>query len=187
MRTAGQLWRFRTISVVIVVIFSLQTFAILARTGSKGWPFIDYPMYATSYQEGDRVVVEPRLYATFADSTEDLVTPEDLGLDRWWAFHFWVLNALSTKSSESDRNVGNFWRAKLINEDEPPSWMLGNRKTPERAVAFVVERYQERSGKQVVKLRLEDMGVLVTREGMKRVAPQESWSYILPSDARGKQ
>jgi hypothetical protein len=141
METQNHLWRFRMVSLFIVVVLGLQSFAVIART-AKGWPFTDYPMYATSHQDGDRVPVESNLYATFDDATEVLVTPNDLGIgDGWWTYNFWILSALQAKPVQG--SIVNSWRATFVDPGKLPSWVIGDRKSPERAVAFVLERYDK--------------------------------------------
>jgi hypothetical protein len=175
METANQLWRFRTVSVVIVAVLGLQLFAVLART-AKGWPFIDYPMYATSLEEGDRVPVDSKLYAGFADGTEVALSPSELGLgDLWWMYHFWVVDPLKAGPRHSD--AADSWRSTFIDTDKPPSWMIANRKSPEQALAFILRRYDQLHHKKIAKLRLEDSGVIVRRQGMERVPPQVVWTW----------
>jgi hypothetical protein len=181
MDTASQSWRFRMVSSVIVVVLGLQLFAVLART-AKGWPFIDYPMYATSREEGDRVPVDSKLYAGFADGTEVALSPDDLGLGNgWWLFRFWVVDALAKEPRQS--GPGDTWRATLIDLDKPSSWRIGDRKSPDNALAFVLERYYQLHQKKIIKLRLEDSGVVVRRNGMERAPPEVIWTWPARSEA----
>jgi hypothetical protein len=185
MDTASEQWRFRMVSLVIVVVLGLQLFAVLART-AKGWPFIDYPMYATSLEEGDRVPVDSKLYAGFDDGTEVALSPSDVGLgNAWWLFHFWIIDPLAAKPRQS--NPGDGWRAALINPDQPPSWTIGDRKNPDNALTFVLSRYYELHHEKITKLRLEDSGVIVRRDGMERAPPQVLWTWAAPSEAGGEQ
>jgi hypothetical protein len=181
METTSQSWRFHMVSLVIVVVLGLQLFAIAART-PKGWPFIDYPMYASSSEEGDRIPVDAKLYATLADGTEVLITPRDLGLgNSWWMYHRWIVGPLSAGPGPSEAD--DFWRRTLVDSDNPPSWMVGDRRRPEQAAAFVLQRYDQLHHKKIVKLRLEDTGVIVRRQGMERVPPQVLWTWSVPAGA----
>jgi hypothetical protein len=76
-------------SMAIVVVLALQSLAV-ARRHHMGWPFIDYPMYSESHQEGERVAARRYVYATLADGRDVLLAPEDLGLGHFWLFRLWV-------------------------------------------------------------------------------------------------
>jgi hypothetical protein len=183
METANQPWRFRMVSVVIVVVLGLQLFAVVVRS-FKGWPFIDYPMYAHSYEEGDRIPVDSRLYATLADGTEVPITPEDLGLgNSWWIYSYWIVQGLQGQPNKNA--LKGYLRSTFTDSDEPSSWQVGDRKSPERVLAFVLARYDHLYHTKIVKLRLEDYGVIVTRHGMERVPPQDLWSWTQLSDDGG--
>jgi hypothetical protein len=76
-------------SMAIVIVLALQSLAV-ARRHHMGWPFIDYPMYSASHQEGERVQARRYVYAALADGSEVLLEPEDLGLGHFWLFRLWV-------------------------------------------------------------------------------------------------
>ena len=67
------------VSGVIVLVLGLQVISIITWSGRYTWPFTDYPMYARSRQEGDRVVGRHFLYAVLEDGREVEITPDDLG------------------------------------------------------------------------------------------------------------
>jgi hypothetical protein len=76
-------------SMAIVVVLALQSLAVVRRH-HMGWPFIDYPMYSASHQEGERVRALRYVYATLDDGGEVLLAPEDVGLVHFWLFRLWV-------------------------------------------------------------------------------------------------
>jgi len=70
------------ISAFIVTCLGLQ--AIVGSTYHAGsrWPFVSYPMYANSKQDGDRVT-DYTLSAHYADGSTKTVSAEGLGLSFW--------------------------------------------------------------------------------------------------------
>lgn len=85
--------RFALISVVIVTVLSLQALVGFSYTGVQTWPFMAYPMYRGAHYDGERLRYDFTVYAELDDSSEVVITPEDLGLS-WWAFRENVVHAL---------------------------------------------------------------------------------------------
>ena len=184
----GMAWRFRLISCVILVILLLQSFAVLFRTHAKGWPFIDYPMYSPSLEDGDRLEVDRRLYATLADTTEVRIGPEDIGLDKdlWWVFRFWIVRALEPDTPKRGEKSASWLRDLVTGENGlAPGLSLSAQKTEDAAVSLLVNSYRQRHGKEIVALRLEDEGIVVTRAGMKTTAARVLWSRTLSHSPNG--
>ena len=70
------------ISFVILAILGMQTYAVVIRSAWY-WPFIDYPMYARSHYEGERVPVKYTINATLSDNKKVSLVHEDLDLNDW--------------------------------------------------------------------------------------------------------
>jgi hypothetical protein len=184
----GTEWRFRMISSVILVILVLQVFAIAFHTGSKGWPFIDYPMYSPSLEEGDRLDTDHRLYATVADSSEILIRPESIGLseDSWWIFRLWILTSLDPRHEKARAKSDSWLRQLIIGEQGlAPSLSLSSRKSADAATSWVVDLYRQRHGKDIIVLRLEDEGVIITRDGIKTAPTMVLWEKAVSGSISG--
>jgi hypothetical protein len=181
-------WRFRLISCVILVILCLQAFAVIFRTHAKGWPFIDYPMYSKSLEEGDRIEIDRQLYVTLADSSEVLVGPDSIGLENWWIFRSWIILSLDPEyEPPHPASKHTVWLRELTTGEQglAPSLSYSNRKSETAAVSWLVDLYRQRHEKEIVALRLEDEGVLVTRDGMKTVPKRVLWTRTLADSSNG--
>lgn len=83
------------VSTFLVGVLSIQAATIVTKHTPKRigadrhWPFVDYPMYTKSYQEGDAINVKFPLRVVLADGTTDTVTERELGLGHW-DFHILV-------------------------------------------------------------------------------------------------
>lgn len=138
------------ISVVIIAVLSLQTFAVIRKTRQL-WPFVDYAMYKTKHEAGDRVEVRDFVFATLSDLSEIQIQPGDLGLSFFkfrWQFVYPILNDQREK------------------------------------VELLVNEYEQRYGKKIVSIRVEDYPLIVTREGGKAVPPQILKTFVLESRAK---
>lgn len=181
-------WRVRLISCLIVVILSLQAFAVIFRTHAKGWPFIDYPMYSKSLEEGDRLEIDRQLYVTLADASEVLVGPESIGLENWWIFRQWIILSLDPEyKTPHPKSNHTAWLRELIAGEQglAPSLSYSGRKSQQAAISWLVDLYRKRHGKEIVALRLEDEGVVVTRTGMKTVPKRVLWTKTLAGSTDG--
>ena len=112
------------VSGVIVLVLGLQVISIITWSGRYTWPFTDYPMYARSQQEGDRVVGRHILYAVLEDGREIEITPDDLG-GNVFVFQKWIgalqLERPGLQVSSDDRRAAN----KRLT-DNRQSWPLRN-------------------------------------------------------------
>lgn len=88
-RRRARRWQLSLVSLFIVTVLSFQIAANVLRTDLM-WPFLDYPMYSYSRQEGQRLVVEYTVYGTTPDGTEVKITPADLGMG-WFLFRLTFL------------------------------------------------------------------------------------------------
>jgi hypothetical protein len=165
-------WPFRLVSAFIGVVLFLQVVAVLFETERHAWPFMNYPMYATSIAEGDRVDVDHRVVAELDDGSEVDITWDSLGLDpgvglRFWLFRIWIVNGLL--QLESPRRA---WQEMATDEQSRlASWSARHRQTLENTVALITERYRAEHGRRIVRLRVEDTGAIITRHGLQREAP----------------
>jgi hypothetical protein len=145
------------ISIVIFVILGVQTLAVVFRSGSgKYWPFIDYPMYSWSHREGDRIAVLWPLFAIYADKSEEQIFPQDLGLT---VFQF------------EDLLVPDILSAAQKDKKELQLRQCVPQKAEERLKALL-NSYEQRHGKHIISLRLEDYPYILTKEGPKKAPAQ---------------
>jgi hypothetical protein len=177
---APQFWLF---SCVIVAVLGLQLLAIISRPGEWTWPFIDYPMYSGSHQEGERIPSFYTVTATTKDGRVLQITPEDLGVN-FWVFHGWARalgraaeqQAAWVSSSRTDA-VGSFAaRAKPwpVREWLKSTWLynfLKPRPDPDLA-AVLLDHVMAQKGLELASLRIEDAAVIVTRGGPAPAPPQ---------------
>ena len=68
---------------VIVLVLGLQFLAVVTRSGKWAWPFIDYPMYSTSHQEGERVPARHVIYGITSDGAKIELTMQAIGVNLW--------------------------------------------------------------------------------------------------------
>lgn len=133
-------YRFAFVSIVIVIILSLQLYAGFRDPDQWGWPFVAYPMYRGAHYENERLHHDFTAYVVLADGSRELVSPESLDMS-WWQFRENVVGAMFAEDIES--------------------------------LQTTVDRYCQQHDAEVVGLELEDMGVVVTRNGMKDGLPPE--------------
>ena len=145
------------ISIVIFVILGVQTLAVVFRSGNgKYWPFIDYPMYSWSHREGDRIDVLPPLFAIFADRSEKQIFPQDLNLTIF-QFEELLVSAILCAAQKDKKEL--------------QSGQCVPQKAEERLKALL-KLYEQRHGKHIISLRLEDYPYILTKEGPKKVPAQ---------------
>jgi hypothetical protein len=183
---------FRLISLVIIAVLGLQLLAVLARPGKWTWPFTDYPMYSHSRHDGDRVVARHFVYGTTVDGEEVPITPEDLGIVLW-VYERWAA-ALVTAGQKAHADVSASDQAaqapqvRPVKRNEWPlrQWLksttlfqlLKSKPDPDLAI-MLTDHFQTASGRRLVRLRVEDTPVIVTRAGQ-AAAPPRSVEVELP-------
>jgi hypothetical protein len=178
--------RFRLISFFIVLVLGAQLLAIVARPGKWTWPFTDYPMYATSRYEGERVNARRFVFGITDDGREVAITPKELGVnvflyERWAGALVASAKAAAMKEAEQavDEAVADAedaleetWQRRRRNEWPLRTWlksttlfqMLKSKGQPDLA-AVLTEHLQKVSGLKFTKLRVEDTPVVVGRYG----------------------
>jgi hypothetical protein len=173
MDTAGNATRFRIISLVIVAVLVLQAAALVSRPGKWSWPFIDYPMYAHSHQEGERIPAKHSVVATTADGREVAITPEDVGVNIW-VFERWV-GALKRQAEQPEAAAalaGTLSAPVVVATWPVKAWLKSTwlfkflKAKPDPDLApLLLERLQARQGLEIVALRIEDAAVALSRAG----------------------
>lgn len=196
MSASGNIATFRLISLVIVGVLGLQSFAVLARTGKWTWRFIDYPMYSDSRQDGDRIVARYFVFGTTADGREVAIEPRDLGVVLWvyqrWAAALWKLGQDSGDAAGRDGLAKEQSQLPTVQSRRPwplRDWLkstalfklLKSKEDPDLPVVLT-DHLQKVSGLDLVKLRIEDTPVIVTRSGQ-APAPPRSVEVELPLPA----
>jgi hypothetical protein len=144
------------ISIVIFVILGVQTLAVVFRYHIKSWPFTDYPMYSKYHQVGERINVLRPLFAIYADKSEEQIFPQDLGLTLFQLEQLVVPAILC--AAQKDKK-------------ERQSGQCVPQKAEERLKALL-NPYEQRHGKHIISLRLEDYPYILTKEGPKKVPAQ---------------
>lgn len=183
---------FRLISLVIVAVLGLQLFADIARSGKWTWPFIDYPMYSHSRHDGDRVVARHFVFGTTADGKEVAITPASLGVVIW-VYEKWAadLMAAGEKAAAGESANGQATEAVPVRHSGRHEWplrkwlkstalfqLLKSKPDPELGV-LLTDHFEAATGQRLVKLRIEDTPVIVTRDGAAE-APPRSVEVELP-------
>jgi hypothetical protein len=171
------------VSGVIVLVLGLQVISMITWSGRYTWPFTDYPMYARSRHEGDRVVGRHFLYAVLEDGREVEVTPDDLG-GNVFVFEKWI-DALQLERTglQVSSDVRRATNKRLT--DNRQSWPLRNWLTstylfkavkrkpdPDLALLFI-DHIEKENGWKIRRLRIEDTGVIVTRSGASTAPPRK--------------
>jgi hypothetical protein len=183
---------FRLISLVIIAVLGLQLFAVIARPGKWTWPFTDYPMYSHSRHDGDRVVARHFVVGTTVDGEEVAITPKDLGVVLWvyerWAGALMAAaqktdaaasaNDQAAQSSQLPRFTRHGWPLRRWLKSTALFQLFKSKPDPDLA-AMLTEHFQTASGHRLVRLRVEDTPVIVTRAGQ-AAAPPRSVEVELP-------
>jgi hypothetical protein len=155
----------RLATMVIVVVLGLQSVAILLRSNAWIWPFTDYPMYAWSHHEGERVSARHYIYATTADGEEIEILPEDVGVNIF-LFERWGRHLMENPSIEVDTSgqVKNWLKSTTLFR------LLKGEDGTDMTELFVTMA-ERNLGKDIVKLRVEDTSYVVTRNGHAPATP----------------
>jgi hypothetical protein len=176
MDTQQSVTQLRIISAVIVAVLGLQVFALATRSGKWTWPFTDYPMYAHSHREGERISAKHFVFAITADGREVEITPENLGVNLW-VFERWA-GALKREAEWRGRAgpsaTAVAGRPVKANTDRWPitiwlksTWLFPMFKVkpdPDLAPLFL-GHLQAKQGLDIVGLRIEDTAVALSRAG----------------------
>jgi hypothetical protein len=156
----------RLASLVIIAVLGLQTIGVLVRPGAMGWPFNDYPMYSSSHQEGERILVRYHVFATLADGREIEIEPEDLGVNHFFFKKFVRLLLRQDEDVAPALPAKKTWRLR--------SWLKGmawsqpfQDRAEEDIVPILMDHYYQQGGAPIVRLRIEDTPLVITRDGMK--------------------
>jgi hypothetical protein len=182
----------RIATAIIVLVLGCQFFAAIAQVNKWGWPFTDYPMYAPPHYEGERIVAYHLIFATTDDGEEVEISAADVGLNIW-QFMRWARHLVAWNESGSDAEVApernlpslHTWirttafaawldgtdtaQADQSSPDRGPSDRVSPAQGPPALTGFVLSRYQQEFGKRIVRLRVEDNGVILTKHGMQEV------------------
>lgn len=178
----------RIATAIIVLVLSGQFLAVIAQSGMYTWPFTDYPMYARVHHEGDRILAHHRVFATTADGEEVEISASDVGLNIF-QFISWAQRLVVTYEPEVNLlPVGQGPVSSLrpwLKSTALVAWLKGEAPGPqddapptsieEALPAFhrrILSLYEERFDERLVRLRIEDNGLILTKQGMKEVPRQ---------------
>ena len=182
----------RIATAIIVLVLGCQFFAVIAQVNKWGWPFTDYPMYSQSRYQGERIVAYHLIFATTEDGDEVQISANDLGLNVW-QFMGSARRLVAWSGSAPDagvvpkRNLPFLYS--WIRSTAFAAWLKGtdtaqaDKSSPDRGpsdrvspdqgspalTGILLSRYQQKYGKRIVRLRIEDNGVIVTKHGMQEV------------------
>jgi hypothetical protein len=168
----------RIASAIIVLVLGCQTFAVVAQANRWGWPFTDYPMYSWVRNDGERIEAYHLVFATTEDGEEVRIAPSDLGLNIF-QFMRWARDLAAANEPRSDAdNDGPSLRA-WIGSTAFGAWLKGTDSTKPGQVSakkpappltqIILSRFEQEYGRRIVRLRVEDNGVIVTKHGMREV------------------
>jgi len=144
----------------------LQFLAVLLRTGPWLYPFINYPMYASSHHEGERIAYEHTVHAVFDDGSETAFKSVDLNSSTY-LFALWVKAMVAIPGdSYMLRDESAAWAAMHGGIRRWLQDTLGsNAKALPRFIDVYTHRIEAKTGKRVVELRVEDAPFVLTRAG----------------------
>jgi hypothetical protein len=103
-------------------------------------------------------------------------------------FRSWIILSLDpeyeTPHPMSERTR---WLRELIVGEQglAPSLAYSDRKSEAAAIAWLRDLYRKRHGKEIIALRIQDEGVVVTRNGMKTVPKRVLWTKTLADSRDG--
>lgn len=146
-------------SFTIIAILGVQSFIVFYPKGRGGWmwPFIDYPMYCGARQEGDRLNVYYPVFAIFADQTEKQILPKNLGLN---VFKFQSVFVPAVLCAAQGTTVGSKAR--------PDANRVCTAGEMSR-VKDLLKNYEQHTGQQIVRLRVEDYPLVLKNGRAERV------------------
>jgi hypothetical protein len=167
-------------TIVIVLVLGLQSAAVLSSPGKLSWPFIDYPMYAFSMHEGDRVEARHFVYAIGRGGQKTEITADDIGVNLW-VFEKWTRELLAKPAVPGT--------ASKTRTDSPfKAWLKSTAlfrflkgKQDISLNPLVLPLLKHQLGIDVVQLQVEDTAYVVTRDGI-APAPPQIVVVNLPSD-----
>jgi hypothetical protein len=151
------------------------TFAVVvvAQANPWGWPFTDYPIFATT-ENGEEV----------------RIAPSDLGLNIF-QFMRWAREQPPNEPPSDGDNNGPSLRA-WIGSTAFGAWLKGTDPTKASQVSakkpapplsqIILSRFEKEYGKRVVRLRVEDNRIIVTKHGMREVPRKVLAEVELPAE-----
>jgi len=173
MRALEEATRYRFISCIIVAVLALQLFAVVSRPGKWSWPFTDYPMYAHSHQEGERIPARHYVTLTTADGQEMEITARDVGVNLW-VFERWVgaLKRLAEQPEAAVAVPGTLIAPAAVNTWPVKAWLKSTwlfnvlKAKPDPDLApLLLEQLQARQGIEIASLQIRDAAVALSRAG----------------------
>ena len=165
-------------SAIIVLVLGCQSFAIVAQANRWGWPFTDYPMYSWARSDGERIEAYHLVFATTEDGEEIRIAADDLGLNIFQFIH-WARDLAAANAPRSDVKHGGRSLRSWIRSTAFGEWLKGTdrakpgqpspKKVSPPLTQIIISRFEQEHGKRIVRLRIEDNGVIVTTQGMREV------------------
>jgi hypothetical protein len=153
-------------SLVIVFVLGFQFIAVVLRSGVWIWPFTDYPMYASSHQEGERVSARHFIYATTADGEEIEISADDVGVNIF-LFERWGRDLMDEPPGKTKAPGG------LKGWLKSTAWFRLLKGEDQVDMAEIFLAMVERNlGVDIVRLRVEDTPYIVTRHGFAPATPE---------------
>lgn len=175
---------FRCLSLLIVGALGLQMGAVLLRSGPWAYPFINYPMYAAAHHEGERILVEHRIYASFTDGSERPITRADVG-EHYWFYENWARRMVAFPGDTY--TLGVVRNVEHENTHGLRRWLkriLSRERSAAQYITVFTRRIEAMTGKTVAAYRVEDFPAILTHRGyveadrpeilkVLRIAPRE--------------
>lgn len=159
---------------VIVLVLGLQFVAVALQLERWAWPFIDYPMYSPSHQEGDRVWGPHSISAKTKDGRELDISAEDLGVN-FWLFDKWA--RLLMAEQPAAEQPGADLASTATAADSIRAWLKSTslwrflKSKDQDLNAIFLDMAERRLGIDIVQLRVEDTPFVVTRSGAAPAPP----------------
>jgi hypothetical protein len=164
-----------------VLVLGFQALAVLSRSGRWLWPFMDYPMYAGSHREGERIPARHTVYAITEDGREIPMNERTIGVDLF-VFEAWGNRLMMERQPTGtiEPRPERHWPLKDWLKSTTLFKLFKSKEDPDFTSIFV-QLLEQKQGVKITRLRVEDAAVIVTRHGMEP-APEISVVVDLPLD-----
>lgn len=164
---------FKYLSLLIVGALGLQMSAVLLRSGPWAYPFINYPMYAAAHYEGERILVEHRIYAVFTDGSERPITRADVG-EHYWFYENWARRMVAFPGDTY--TLGAFKNVEHKNTYGLRRWLkqiVSREQSAAQYISVFTRQIEAMTGKTVAAYRIEDFPAILTHHGYADAAGPE--------------
>ena len=163
------------VSIFIAAALTLQMAAVLLRTGPYAYPFVNYPMYAAAHYEGERILVEHKVYARFTDGTERAISREDVG----GQYHYWIYENWAKRMVDYPEDTYTLGVNKRVEPRDASGirrWLkniISREQSAAQYITVYTNKVEALTGKTVESFHIDDYPAILTRDGFKKAQGAE--------------